>query len=139
MKAMVEFQELSNEILSGSNWYPFHEKLQQKSISLSATSYAPSHISNLKSISRCVMQVAKLALYTVWYQPGEVVLMVPWSGFNNLRGSVLFPQLHTENVIQTTMLNPDMCNPDFHLNRTDWKVTIPSHTYNSYTHNPDFA
>ena len=24
--------------------------------------------------------------------------------------------------IQATLLNPDMCNPDFHINRTDWKV-----------------
>ena len=40
-------------------------------------------------------------------------------------------------AIQATLLNPDMCNPDFRLNRTDWKVLIPSHTYNSYTHNPD--
>ena len=40
-----------------------------------------------------------------------------------------------------TQLNPDMCNPDFrlNLNRTDWKVLVPSYTYNSYTHNPDFA
>ena len=41
--------------------------------------------------------------------------------------------------IQATLLNPDMCNPDFHLNRTDWKAPVPSYTYNSYTHNPDFA
>ena len=42
-------------------------------------------------------------------------------------------------TIPTTLLNPDMFNPDFRLNRTDWKVLIPSHTFNSYTHNPDFA
>ena len=41
--------------------------------------------------------------------------------------------------IQTTLLNPDMCNPDFRLNRTVWKVTFPSYTYKYYTHNPDFA
>ena len=41
--------------------------------------------------------------------------------------------------IQATLLNPDMCNPDFRLKRTDWKVPVPSHTYNSYMHNPDFA
>ena len=40
-------------------------------------------------------------------------------------------------LIQATMLNPDMCNPDFRLNQTDWKVAVPSYTYNSYTHNPD--
>ena len=33
--------------------------------------------------------------------------------------------------------NPDMCNPDFCLNRTDWKVPVPSYTYNSYTHSPE--
>ena len=37
------------------------------------------------------------------------------------------------------LFNPDMCNPDFRLNRTDWKVPVPSYTYNSHTHNPDFA
>ena len=42
-------------------------------------------------------------------------------------------------VIQATLLNPDMCNPDFRLNRTDRKVPVPSYTYNSYTHNPNFA
>ena len=41
--------------------------------------------------------------------------------------------------IQATLLNPDMCNPDFRLNRTDWKVPAPFYTYNSYTHNSDFA
>ena len=41
--------------------------------------------------------------------------------------------------IQATLLNPDMCNPDFRLNRTVWKVTFPSYTYKYYTHNPDFA
>ena len=29
-----------------------------------------------------------------------------------------------------------MYNPDFRLNRTDWKVRVPSYTYNSYMHNP---
>ena len=41
--------------------------------------------------------------------------------------------------IQATLLNPDMSNPDFRLNRTDWNVPVPSYTYNSYAHNPDFA
>ena len=41
--------------------------------------------------------------------------------------------------IQATLLNPDMYNPDFCLNWTDWKVPVPSNTYNSYTHNLDFA
>ena len=43
--------------------------------------------------------------------------------------------------IQATLLNPDMCNPDLCLNRTDWKVPVPSYTYmyDSYTHTPDFA
>ena len=40
---------------------------------------------------------------------------------------------------QATLLNPDMCTPDFRLNRTDWKVPVPSYSYNSYMHNPDFA
>ena len=41
---------------------------------------------------------------------------------------------------QATLVNPDMCNPDFCLNRTDSKVPVPSYnTYNSYTHNTDFA
>ena len=43
------------------------------------------------------------------------------------------------NRIQATLLNPDMCNPDFCLNRTDWKVPVTSYTYHFYTHNPDFA
>ena len=42
-------------------------------------------------------------------------------------------------LIQATLHNPDMRNPDFRLNRTDWKVPVPSYTYNSYTHNPDLA
>ena len=42
-------------------------------------------------------------------------------------------------IIQATLLNPDMCYPDFRLNRTDLKVPVPSYTYNSYTHNSDFA
>ena len=43
-------------------------------------------------------------------------------------------------IIQATLLNnPEMCNPDFRLKRTDWKVPVPSYTYNSYTYNPDFA
>ena len=37
-------------------------------------------------------------------------------------------------ISPSNLLNPDLCNPDFRLNRTDWKVVIPS-----YTHNPDFA
>ena len=41
--------------------------------------------------------------------------------------------------IQATLLNPDMCNPDFRLNRSDWKVPVPFYTYNSYTHNLDFV
>ena len=41
--------------------------------------------------------------------------------------------------VQATLLNTDMCSPDFRLNRTDWKVPASSNTYNSYTHNPDFA
>ena len=41
--------------------------------------------------------------------------------------------------IQATLLNPDMCNPDFRPERTDWKVPVHSYTYISYTHNPDFA
>ena len=41
--------------------------------------------------------------------------------------------------VHATLLNPDMCNPDFRLNRTDWKVPGSSYTYNSYTHNPDFV
>ena len=41
--------------------------------------------------------------------------------------------------IRATLLNPDMCNPDFRLNRTVWKAPVPSYTYNSYAHNPDFA
>ena len=36
-------------------------------------------------------------------------------------------------------VNPDMCNKNFCLNRTDWKLLVPSYTYNSYTHNPEFA
>ena len=44
-----------------------------------------------------------------------------------------------EMLVQGTLLNPYMCNPDFRLNRTDWKVPVPSYTYNFYTHNPDFA
>ena len=44
---------------------------------------------------------------------------------------------------KATPLNPDLCDPDFRLNRTDCKVPVPSYTYtgtsNSYTHNPDFA
>ena len=39
--------------------------------------------------------------------------------------------------LQVTLLNLDMCNPDFRLNRTDWKVSVLFYTYNSYTHNPD--
>ena len=42
-------------------------------------------------------------------------------------------------LVQATLLNPDMCNPDFRLNWTDWKVPVPSYTYNSYMHNSDFA
>ena len=42
-------------------------------------------------------------------------------------------------LIQATLLNPDMCNPDFRLNRTDGKVPVLFYTYNSYMHNPDFA
>ena len=38
--------------------------------------------------------------------------------------------------IQATLLNLDMCNLDFRLNRTDWKVPVPTYIYNSYTHNP---
>ena len=41
--------------------------------------------------------------------------------------------------VQATLLNPDMCNPDFRLNRTDGKVPVPSYTYNTYAHNPEFA
>ena len=43
--------------------------------------------------------------------------------------------------IQATLLNPDMCNPYFRINRTDWNVQVPSYTRNSYMymHNPDFA
>ena len=41
--------------------------------------------------------------------------------------------------IQATLLGPDMCNPDVRLNRTDWKVPVPSYKYNSFIHNPDFA
>ena len=41
--------------------------------------------------------------------------------------------------VQATLLNPKMCNPDFRLSRTDWKVPVPSYTYNSYAHNPEFA
>ena len=44
-----------------------------------------------------------------------------------------------KNYIQETQLNPDMCNTDFCLNRTDWNVPVPSYKHNSYTHNPDFA
>ena len=40
-------------------------------------------------------------------------------------------------VVLATLLNPYTCNPDFRLNRTNWKVPVPSYTYNSYTHNPD--
>ena len=39
--------------------------------------------------------------------------------------------------IQATLLNLDMCNPDFRLNRTDWKVPVPSYANNFYAHNPD--
>ena len=39
-------------------------------------------------------------------------------------------------LLQATL---DMCNPDSCLNRTDWKVPVPSYTYNLYTHNTDFA
>ena len=42
-------------------------------------------------------------------------------------------------LIQATLLNPDICNPNFRLNRTYWKVPVPSYTKNSYKHNPDFA
>ena len=42
-------------------------------------------------------------------------------------------------TVQATLLNPDMCNPDFCLNRTDWKVPVPSFIYNCYTRNTDFA
>ena len=54
------------------------------------------------------------------------------------------PQHHAQNIlwvgrVQATLLNPDMCNPDFRLNRADGKVPVPSFTYPSYTHNPDFA
>ena len=42
-------------------------------------------------------------------------------------------------LIQATLLNPDMSNLDFRLNRTKWKVPVPSYAYISYTHNPDFA
>ena len=41
--------------------------------------------------------------------------------------------------IQTALLNPDMCNLDFRLNRTDWNVPVPPFTYNLYVHNRDFA
>ena len=51
-----------------------------------------------------------------------------------------FAQLHDLNMhIQATLLNPDMCNQDFRLNRTDWKVPVPSYTYDSFMHNSDFA
>ena len=40
-------------------------------------------------------------------------------------------------TIQAILLNSDMCNPDFRLNRTNLEVPVPSYTYNSYTHNPD--
>ena len=42
-------------------------------------------------------------------------------------------------LIPATLLNPDMSNPNFRLNRTDWKVPVTSYTYNSYMHNLDFA
>ena len=49
-----------------------------------------------------------------------------------------------QRVIQATLLNRDMCNPDFRLNRTDWKVPyihihIIYYAYNSYKYNLDFA
>ena len=44
-----------------------------------------------------------------------------------------------DNTKQATLLNPDMCNPDFRLNRTDKKVPVLSYTYNSYTHNSELA
>ena len=51
----------------------------------------------------------------------------------------LMATCYTKRFIQATLLNPDMYNPDFHLNRTDWKVPVLFYTYNSYKHNPDFA
>ena len=52
---------------------------------------------------------------------------------------VYYSQLEVTLRVHATLVNPDMCNPDFRLNRTDWKVPVPSYTYISYTHNPDFA
>ena len=40
-------------------------------------------------------------------------------------------------TIQAILLNSDMCNPDFRLNRTNLEVPVSFYTYNSYTHNPD--
>ena len=39
--------------------------------------------------------------------------------------------------VQATLLNPDMCNPNFRLKRD--RSEGPSYTYNFYTHNPDFT
>ena len=44
-----------------------------------------------------------------------------------------------DRIIKATLLNPDMCNPDFRLSRIDRKVPVLSYTYYSYMHNPDFA
>ena len=49
------------------------------------------------------------------------------------KSTILFFQL------QATLLNPNMCNPDFRQNRTDWNVPVPSYTYKSYMHNSYFA
>ena len=38
------------------------------------------------------------------------------------------PSCYYDIMIQATPLNPDLCNPDFRLNRADWKVPVPSYT-----------
>ena len=60
-----------------------------------------------------------------------------YSFTRNTSGISHTPQLPWS--LQATLLNLDICNPDFRLNGTDLKVPVPTFTYNFYMHNPDFA
>ena len=63
----------------------------------------------------------------------------PWYLYSKSENPDKTRPYKSSSPVQATLFNPDVCNPDFRQNQTDWKVPLLSYTYSSYTHNPDFA
>ena len=110
--------------------------------------YTQANLRCLFAFFSCLMAVSNLRLQDVhsliltWLRRLGVRLTLSPYALVQIK-MALYKYLYFDNTIfnktLATLLYPDMCNQDFCRNRTNWKVTGPSYTYDSYTHNPDFA